>query len=109
LEIEEYITGTGRSPFESWITTLDESVVNRLDARLRKRELDDHYRPVKSLGGGLYELKFRNIGGGLRIYFGKRKSEKMIILLGETKRNQTNDIDKARQYWKDYLMNELRG
>lgn len=51
---------------------------------------------------GLYELKFRTIGGGVRIYFGKDGESVVVLLLGGNKTRQDDDIVKAKIYWNDY-------
>ena len=39
---------------------------------------------------------------GYRIYFGKEGSTIVILLTGGSKKSQTKDIAKAKQYWLNY-------
>lgn len=58
----------------------------------------------KSVGNGVYELRF-DFGPGYRIYFGfdKKKNKLIILLAGGSKRTQVKDITKAKQYWREHL------
>jgi putative addiction module killer protein len=46
-------------------------------------------------------LKFK-FAGGLRVYFGMKGKTFILLLCGGNKRRQSNDINKALEYWKDY-------
>jgi putative addiction module killer protein len=41
-------------------------------------------------------------GPGHRIYFGKEGTTIVILLTGGSKKSQTRDIAKAKQYWLEY-------
>ncbi|NOX67077.1 MAG: type II toxin-antitoxin system RelE/ParE family toxin [Chlorobi bacterium] len=81
--------------FDKWFRKLkDLRVKARILARIRKIELGnlgDH----KSLRGGLFEIRF-TFGPGYRIYFIKKKSQIILLLVGGDKSSQTKDIEKAR-------------
>ncbi|MEY3869481.1 MAG: hypothetical protein RLZZ338_3372 [Cyanobacteriota bacterium] len=55
----------------------------------------------RSLGEGLFELKI-DYGPGYRLYFGQIASIIVILLCGGDKSTQDRDIEKAREYWRDY-------
>ena len=38
---------------------------------------------------------------GYRVYFGE-DGDQVILLRGGTKKSQSNDIEKAKDYWRDY-------
>jgi len=56
---------------------------------------------TKSLGGGIHEYKI-HFGPGYRVYFGKEGDMIVILLCGGTKKKQSQDIEEARLYWKEY-------
>ena len=55
----------------------------------------------KSLGNGLFELRF-TLGAGYRIYFGIEENTIIILLNGGSKASQKKDIGRAHVYWADY-------
>jgi len=67
---------------------------------------------VESVGGGVYERKVE-FGPGYRIYFGLesdgRVTKVVILLNGGSKMGQSNDIDLAKLYWKDYKSRKRKG
>jgi len=52
------------------------------------------------VGGGVSESRV-DIGPGYRIYYGV-DGEDLILLCGGDKSNQSADITRACEYWKDY-------
>jgi putative addiction module killer protein len=68
---------------------------NRLD-RVEMGNLG-HHRPV---GEGVFELIF-DFGPGYRVYYGEDE-DTVVLLLGGTKKSQSEDIEKAKEYWSDY-------
>jgi len=101
LEVQYYQTEDGHRPFKRWLDSLDTAVQQVIDARLtrvRRGLLGD----AKLLGGGLWELKF-DVGPGYRIYFGKDGKTVVILLDAGDKKRQKSDIERAREYWADYL------
>jgi putative addiction module killer protein len=55
----------------------------------------------KSLRGGIYELRI-DYGPGYRVYYAQDGAKLILLLCAGTKRTQANDIEKAREYWKEY-------
>ena len=104
IEIEEYLTDDGRSPFAEWLDTLDAAAAARITAVLHWMETGN-LGDVAPVGAGVSERRI-DFGPGYRIYFGtigNRRIIRLIVLLcGGTKRQQRRDIPKARQRWKDY-------
>ena len=101
LDVREYETAAGRSPFREWLTTLDRTARARIQARVARFEmgnLGDH----KGVGAGVQEARVR-FGPGYRIYFGRDGESLVLLLLGGTKASQTQDMRRARRYWRDYL------
>jgi len=97
--------GNGREPFTKWLRGLkDRKARSRILQRLRLVE-QGHFGDMKSLGGGLHEFRFF-FGSGYRVYFGDHRQNIVVLLLGGDKSSQTRDINKARDYWLEYLRNE---
>lgn len=107
LRVREYLTDRGASPFREWLTELDMSARARIQARVLRFEtgnLGDHH----SVGGGVSEARC-DFGPGYRIYFGRSDSAIVLLLLGGDKSTQRADIERAREYWADYLEGINRG
>ena len=69
IDVREYVTATGRSPFAAWFRKLDRRQAERADEalyRMRLGNLGDH----KAVGPGLFERRIP-FAPGLRVYFGK--------------------------------------
>ena len=97
--------GSGNEPFTKWLKSLKNMKArSRIVQRLRMVE-QGHFGDVKSLGGGMYELRFF-FGSGYRVYFGDQKQNLIVLLLGGDKSSQSRDVIKARDYWTEYLKNE---
>ncbi|MCF8084210.1 MAG: type II toxin-antitoxin system RelE/ParE family toxin, partial [Deltaproteobacteria bacterium] len=55
----------------------------------------------KSVGSGVRELRIPE-GRGYRVYFGRDGDTVVLLLCGGEKSTQSQDIEKAKQYWRDY-------
>ena len=105
IEIELYTSSSGKSPFTKWITSLGvatRAIMHRRIARIEAGNFGDS-KLVKGTRG-LHELRIHE-GPGYRIYFGKRKNIVVVLLCGGKKGTQRQDIEKAKDYWQDYLEN----
>ena len=89
--------------FQDWLKELDGSLKYRVQARIFKLKEDGHFGNSRDLGEGLFELKFKKLGGGIRIYYGQDGKTLVILLCGGNKSSQSSDIKKARKYWDNYL------
>ena len=97
-EIHDYISPDGRVPFKEWLNSLQDGktqtvILNRIN-RVRLGNLGD----CKHLGEGVYELRI-HYGPGYRVYFGELEDVIVILLCGGTKRSQSRDIKRAKEYW----------
>ncbi|MBI5622181.1 MAG: type II toxin-antitoxin system RelE/ParE family toxin [Elusimicrobia bacterium] len=101
IAVYYYQASSGRCPFKEWLDSLDQDVQQVIDARLTRvrRGLLGN---AKNLGGGLWELKF-DVGPGYRIYYGRAGKAVVILLNAGHKKEQSGDIEAAREYWADYL------
>jgi len=97
-----YQTVTGRCPFDDWFEKLkDKRTKAIIDARLVRLRMGN-FGICRSVGKGVSELKVDH-GPGYRIYFGRDGQSIVVLLLGGEKSTQAKDIEKAREYWADYL------
>ncbi len=101
ITLEYYKAITGKSPFTQWFQKLRDSqakarILTRLD-RVKEGNLGD----CEPVGEGVIELKI-DYGPGYRIYCLKDGDSMIILICGGTKKGQQKDIEKAKQYAKDY-------
>lgn len=91
------------SYFSKWMSSLKDS---QAKARINARILQIlHYGELqgdwKSLGEGLYELRF-HFGPGYRVYLAREGDLWLLLLAGGTKSSQARDIKKARAIENDW-------
>lgn len=100
FEISLYVTSDGKRPFIRWLSKLDRQTRKRVNIALARLE-DGNVAHLKSIGDGVFEIKIA-YGAGIRLYLGREGDHLVILLHGGTKRRQSDDIAKAKQYWRDY-------
>lgn len=92
--------GNGNSPFDKWFLELNSEAAAKITKAIYKLELGK-FSTVEGVGNGVFENKIY-FGPGYRVYFGKDRNEIVILLCGGTKKRQSGDIEKAKEYWQDY-------
>lgn len=97
-----YNTSNGKEPYTEWLESLDKAVSARIDARITRIEESGNFGVCEPIGEGVFELKF-DFGPGYRVYFGYKSETCLILLCGGYKKGQQKNIDKAIEYWHDYL------
>lgn len=100
IEIVEYLSEDGSSPFRRWFDDLDPqaaAIVTIAIGRLAEGNTSN----VKPIGEGAAELRIDR-GPGYRVYFGWEGKVLVILLGGGTKRRQQADIGAALVRWRDY-------
>ncbi len=101
MEIRVYTTRDGKTPFIDWLKRLrDQRARDRIHNQIDRLRLDNA-GDYKSLGNGVYELRI-HYGPGYRVYYGKTGKHIVLLLCGGTKASQQQDVNRAKQYWKDY-------
>lgn len=99
--------------YRAWYKAADENTRYDVDARLyrvRQGNFGDH----KSVGDGVFELRFKR-GAGTRIYYTFDGKEMVLLLVGGNKRTQKQDIKMAKamlqtikegkhEYWRTERM-----
>lgn len=86
--------------FLAWESNLKE-VRAKLHVQTRVRRLSlGNPGDVKPVGEGVSELRI-HYGPGYRVYFTQRGTEIVVLLVGGTKKTQTEDINLAKLIAKD--------
>lgn len=92
----------GLVPFDEWFDSLGDkrmqAVVDARLARVRAGSFGDY----KSVGGGVFELRIA-LGPGLRVYYGLRGKQIVVLLGGGDKSSQARDIRRAQQLWQQFI------
>lgn len=100
-ELRIYETVDGKRPFDEWMDGLkDRTLLARIASRLNRVVLGN-LGDVKSLGGGVSELRLV-FGSGYRIYFAQDGDKIILLLCGGDKGSQGGDIRTAKTYLEDY-------
>lgn len=101
LDTEIYIILQDKSPYKKWREELDPTTRAIIRTRIARIELGNFgsCHPIKP-GNDICEIVI-DYGPGYRVYYGKKGSSIVILLLGGEKKTQKRDIVKARQYWKE--------
>ena len=99
-ELLNYATADFDEPFQIWIKGLKDAQGRaKIRARLNRVRLGN-LGNCKPVGEGVCELKI-DFGPGYRVYFGQEE-EKVILLTGGDKSTQSADVQRAKEYWRDY-------
>ncbi len=94
---------SGIVPFESWHDKLATALQRAVDARLTRLAVGN-FGGHKALGAGVYELRIMK-GPGLRVYYGLKGEEIVVLIGGGDKASQKRDIEKAKDLWRRYYEN----
>src|SRR5438128_1264217 len=94
IDVREYLTATGKSPFGNWFAELDAYAAAKVTTALTRLR-QGNFSNVKGVGAGLFEYRI-HFGPGYRVYFGKDGERLVILLAGGTKKRQARDIAAAQ-------------
>jgi putative addiction module killer protein len=100
MDVLEYLTPEGVSPFGGWFGDLDPAAAVKVTIALIRMG-QGNLSNVKGVGSGVFEYKI-DFGPGYRIYFGKDGERLVILLAGGTKKRQRRDIEDAQRRWQNY-------
>lgn len=100
IRVDIYATEKGSKPLMDWLNPLkDLKAQAAIFKRLRRLELGN-FGDFKYFDH-ILELRI-DYGPGYRIYCGKKENTWVVLLVGGTKRTQSEDIRTAQEYWKDW-------
>ncbi len=100
MDLREYLSAQGTSPFGVWFNALEAQAAARVAVALARLE-NGNLANAKGVGAGVMECRI-DVGPGYRIYFGRDGDTLIILLAGGTKRRQQRDIEAAQERWTDY-------
>jgi putative addiction module killer protein len=107
LEFRYYQTADRKQPFPEWVAALqDRQARSRIGirvARLRAGNFGD----CEPVGEGVLELRI-DWGPGYRVYFARVGNVMVLLLCGGDKRTQSEDVKRAKNYFKDYKRRATR-
>lgn len=87
--------------FERWLLSLRDLRARIAIARRIDRASRGNLGDTRALGDGLSELRV-DLGPGYRIYYMRRESEIILLMLGGDKSTQRQDIQLARTLMQEY-------
>ena len=85
--------------FDKWLDKQDKAIRQRVVFRLVQIKENGHFGDCKSVGKGVYELRF-HVPSGIRVYYGYRNTELIVVIGGGNKSSQQRDIDFAQKFFE---------
>ncbi|ETD67735.1 addiction module protein [Pelistega indica] len=86
--------------FSKWVASIkDNKAKAAISLRLRRAMLGN-LGNVKSLNGGVFEMKV-DVGAGYRMYYGQEGKHIYLMFWGGNKSTQEKDIKIAHKLWKE--------
>ena len=107
MEVLEYETVDGKSPFGEWFGGLPAQAAAKVTAAVERMVLGN-LADTKGVGKGVLERRL-DFGPGYRVYFAKDGDKLVILLGGGTKKRQEDDIEAAQARWSDYKKRKKEG
>jgi putative addiction module killer protein len=96
-----YQTASGKQPFIEWLAVLNDRQARvKIQARLARVAVGN-FGDVETVGEGVLELRV-DWGPGYRVYFARVGRVIVLLLCGGDKSTQQKDIDRAKDFFKDY-------
>ena len=99
--IDYYVTKNGKAPFLEWNERLELKSQIIVDRFIQRVASGGAKKSIKGLGDGVFEIKIP-YASVLRIYFGEDGDNIILLLVGGDKKTQKRDIEKAKEYWREY-------
>lgn len=82
--------------FAKWLASLRDRKAKAIIANRIKRAANGNFGNIRSVQGGVFEMKIDH-GPGYRVYYFQRGKELVILLCGGDKRSQDADIAHAKR------------
>lgn len=106
IGVFRYQAINGDEPVTEWLTSLrDKQAQAKLRIRLKCLEAGI-FGDCESVGEGVLELR-EHLGAGYRVYFGRDGQAIVILLCGGSKKTQSSDFRKAKEYWADWKRRQV--
>ncbi|MNL16386.1 hypothetical protein D3C87_1374230 [compost metagenome] len=96
-----YKPSSGKAPFEKWFLSLKDKKTRQIVQSRIDRAVFGNLGDIKSIGEDVFEFRI-NYGPGFRIYFSIQGKKILLLLVGGDKQTQSRDIEKAKEYLKDW-------
>ena len=98
IHLVRYQQTDGDEPLSDWLHDVRDKIAQaRIRIRLRQIEAGN-FGDCEAGGQGVSELRV-HICSGYRVYFGRHRQTIVVLLCGDDKRTQTNDIKRAKLFW----------
>lgn len=104
IETRVYKTTNSKKPLNIWLDGLEIVTRAQIERRLTRLRGGD-FGICRPLQEGLWELII-DYGPGYRVYYTKLENTVVLLVNAGSKRNQSRDIEKAKEYWLDYKERE---
>ena len=102
FEIARYVRSDGNCPVAEWFATLAPAIQMRVSKAIAKVECGNFGNCRSITGGeGVCEIRM-DFGPGYRLYYGIDGATIILLLCGGDKSTQRRDIEKAKEYWREY-------
>lgn len=99
MQVQEYITEDGSSPYQKWFDSLDTIAAVKVTVAKARLELGNTSNVKWFDGIGEYKIDW---GPGYRIYLAQEGKQLIILFGGGTKKSQQSDIDQAKELYQEY-------
>ncbi|OFZ31293.1 MAG: addiction module protein [Bdellovibrionales bacterium RIFCSPHIGHO2_01_FULL_40_29] len=100
-ELSIYKPRGKKAPFEKWLESLKDKKTRQIIQTRMDRAAFGNLGDVKSVGEDVFEFRI-DFGPGFRVYFSIQGQKILLLLIGGDKKTQSKDIQKAKQYLKDW-------
>ena len=99
IEVREYLTEDGSSPYKKWFDGLDAQAAAKITTAKLRLELGNTSNVKWFDGLGECVIDW---GPGYRIYLARDGVQLIVLFGGGTKRGQQRDIDRAKALHAEY-------
>jgi putative addiction module killer protein len=99
MNVREYLSLEGNSPFQTWFKKLDPQAAAKIRVAIARLELGNTSNIKWFSGIGEYKISW---GPGYRIYLIQDGEQLIILLAGGTKKTQQADINQAKTLAQEY-------
>ena len=106
IEVREYLTEDGSSPYKKWFDGLDAQAAAKITTAKLRLELGNTSNVKWFDGIGECVIDW---GPGYRIYLARDGVQLIVLFGGGTKRGQQRDIDRAKALHAEYRARKKSG